>query len=244
MHHGSGNDKHHTGARVTRAGRPREFDADMALDRALDLFWRHGYEGVSVNDIADAVGISKPSLYAAFTDKETLYLRALARYGERQHARHAQLLESEPDARVAIEKLMQGAVDHLAEGEQPGGCMVVTGSTGCANPTVPESVKEALGEALRAGARAIEARLARAKREGQLDADVDVTALALFFYTAITGLSVQARGHRCADALRTVVKTTMRAWPEPAARSTPPVRGSRSAVATAVTRSVRPARRR
>jgi len=200
---------------MTRAGRPREFDVDAALERALELFWRHGYEGVSVNDIAEAIGISKPSLYAAFGDKESLYLRALARYGERQQAHHAQMLESEPDARLAIEKLLLAAVDQLAAGNH--GCMVVTGSTGCANPAVPDSVREALGEALRAGARAIEARLARAQREHQLDADVDVTALAFFFYTAITGLSVQARGHRCTEPLRLVVATTMRAWPQPPA---------------------------
>ena len=90
---------------MTPVGRPREFDADLALDRALELFWRNGYEGASINEIAEAMGVSKPSLYAAFGDKESLYLRALARYGERQRAVHARVLDAEPDARRAVELL-------------------------------------------------------------------------------------------------------------------------------------------
>ena len=200
---------------MTRPGRPREFDVDLALDRALELFWRNGYEGASINDIADAMGVSKPSLYAAFGDKEALYLRALARYGGRQQALHARVLDEEPDARRAIEALMLSVVDVVAAPGSPGGCMVVSGTTGCASPGVPESVKHALYDALRAGARAIEARLARAKREHQLPPDVDVAALAVYFSTVLAGLSVQARGHQCSEVLRQVVSATMRAWPAP-----------------------------
>lgn len=207
---------------MTRTGRPREFDSDLALERALDLFWRHGYEGASVSAIAQAMGVSKSSLYAAFGDKEALYLRALARYGERQQVMHAELLEAEPDARLAIEHLMLSALDQLAAPGQPGGCMVVTGATTCDNPGVPAPVKDALHHALRAGARAIEERLARAQREQQLGADVDIHALALFFHTTIAGLSVQARGHQCAAVLRSVVSTTMQAWPQAPARSKAP----------------------
>ena len=195
-------------------GRPREFDADLALDRALELFWRNGYEGASINEIAQAMGVSKPSLYAAFGDKESLYLRALARYGERQRSVHARVLEAEPEARRAVELLMLSAVEALADPQTPGGCMVVTGTTSCASPGVPESVKHALVEALHGAGRAIEARLARAKREGQLPAATDVTALAVYFNTVLAGLSVQARGKQCAHALRDVVASTMRAWPE------------------------------
>lgn len=205
---------------MTRAGRPRAFDADLALDRALDLFWRHGYEGASVSAIAEAMGVSKSSLYAAFGDKEALYLRALARYGERQQAMQARVLDAEPDARLAVEHLMESALDQLAAPGQPGGCMVVIGTTTCGSPGVPSPVKDALHHALRAGARAIEERLARAQREKQLGPDVDVRALALFFHTAIAGLSVQARGQQCAAVLRSVVSTTMRAWPHAPARRT------------------------
>jgi AcrR family transcriptional regulator len=198
---------------VTRPGRPREFDLDLALDRALELFWRNGYEGSSVNDIAEAMGVSKPSLYAAFGDKEALYLRALARYGDRQQSLHARVLDQEPDARRAIENLMLSVVDQIATPGMPSGCMVVSGAWSCESPGVPASVKEALCNALRAGARALEARLARAQRERQLPPDVDVPALAVYFSTVLAGLSVQARGHQCSEVLRGVVAATMRAWP-------------------------------
>ena len=207
---------------MTPVGRPREFDADLALDRALELFWRNGYEGASINEIAEAMGVSKPSLYAAFGDKESLYLRALARYGDRQRCVHARVLEAEPDARRALEQLMLSAVESLADPNMPGGCMVVTGTTSCASPGVPESVKHAVREALHGGARAIEARLARAQREGQLPLSTDVTALAVYFNTVLAGLSVQARGQQCVHALRDVVASTMRAWPaevEPARKA-------------------------
>ena len=198
---------------MTPGGRPREFDADLALDRALDLFWRNGYEGASINEIAEAMGVSKPSLYAAFGDKESLYLRALARYGERQRSVHARVLEAEPDARRAVELLMLSAVEAVADPGKPGGCMVVTGTTSCESPGVPESVKHALREALHGAGRAIEARLARAKREGQLPSSTDVTALAVYFNTVLAGLSVQAKGQQCAHLLRDIVAPTMRAWP-------------------------------
>jgi len=212
---------------VTPVGRPREFDPDLALDRALEMFWRNGYEGASINEIADAMGVSKPSLYATFGDKERLYLRALARYGERQRTLHARVLEAEPDARRAIESLLLSAVEALADPNKPSGCMVVSGTTSCTSAGVPESVKRAIIEALHGAARAIEARLVRAQREGQLPASTDVTALAVYFNTVLAGLSVQARGKQCAHALRDVVASTMRAWPtdiETARKGTKPRR--------------------
>ena len=222
MHHCFCCDKPHLGFHVTRAGRPREFDVDLALERALELFWRSGYEGASINAIADAMGVSKPSLYAAFGDKETLYLRALARYGDRQQALHAAVLEGEPDARRAIETLMLSAVEMLAAPDMPTGCMVVVGATSCESPSVPDSVKQALCSALRAGGRAIEARLVRAQREQQLPPHVDVTALAVYFSTVLAGLSVQARGHQCSEVLREVVASTLRTWPTPETTSRKP----------------------
>lgn len=199
---------------MTPPGRPREFDVDTALDRALELFWRDGYEGASINEIAEAMGVSKPSLYAAFGDKASLYLRALERYAERHRCEQARVLDAEPDARRAVERLLLAAVDSLASPDLPGGCMVVSGSTSCGSAAVPETVRQALCNALRSGANALEARLSRAQKDGQLSEDVDVSALALYFSTVLAGLSVQARGQQCREVLRSVVASSMRAWPE------------------------------
>ena len=198
---------------MSARGRPREFDLDNAIDRALPLFWRDGYEGASVNEIAEAMGVSKPSLYAAFGDKEALYLRALARYGELQRARHADILDNEPDARKAVEAFLLSVVDAHTDPALPGGCMVVSGTSTCDGGAVPESVKQALCEALKVGGTAIGNRLERARHEGQLAKSVDVTALATYFNTLLAGLSIQAKGQACREVLRGVVGAAMGAWP-------------------------------
>jgi AcrR family transcriptional regulator len=210
---------------MTGRGRPRQFDLDDALDQALSLFWRDGYEGASVNAIAAAVGVNKPSLYAAFGDKEALYLRALARYGEQQRARQAHVLDAEPDARTAVEAFLLSVVGAHADSAQPAGCMVVTGTTTCDGPAVPGSVKRALCRALQSAGGTIEARLARAQREGQLAKTVDIAALATFFSTVMAGLSVQAKGRQSRNVLRGVVAAAMRAWPS---SRTPPRRQPRA----------------
>jgi len=198
---------------MTERGRPRQFDVDDALDRALELFWRGGYSGASVNEIAAAMGVSKPSLYAAFGDKEALYLRALARYGALQWTAHSHILDAEPDARTAVERFLLTMVDAHADPARPGGCMVVNGATTCDSAAVPASVQQALRHALQSVARALEARLLRAKREGQLPRTANVRALATYFNTVLTGLSVQSKGQQRRKVLRGVVVSAMRAWP-------------------------------
>ena len=159
------------------------------------------------------MGVSKPSLYAAFGDKESLYLRALARYGDRQRARHANILDTESDPRKAVEAFLLSVVDAHTDPALPGGCMVVSGTTTCDGSAVPESVKQALCEALKVGGAAIEERLGRAQREGQVARSVDVAALATYFNTVLAGLSVQAKGQACREVLRGVVTSAMEAWP-------------------------------
>ncbi len=202
---------------MSARGRPREFDLDATLDRALALFWRDGYEGASVNEIAEVTGVSKPSLYAAFGDKESLYLRALVRYAERQRTRHAHLLDEEPDGRRAVLAFLLSVVDAHTDPADPGGCMVVSGTTTCDGAAVPASVKQALCNALKVGGMAIEGRLLRAQREGQLAGTVDVAALATYFNTVLAGLGVQAKGQACREVLRGVVASAMTAWPDPQA---------------------------
>ncbi len=202
-----------TAERQTR-GRPREFALSDALDRALPIFWRDGYEGASVSELAEAMGISKPSLYAAFGDKEGLYLQALQRYGEQREAHRRHVLDAQPDARLAIESFLLSVVAAYTDPALPGGCMVVSGTSTCDGAAVPESVKQALCSALQVGASSIESRLERAQREGALAPTVDVAALATYFNTVIAGLGVQAKGGASRTALGEVVHAAMRAWPE------------------------------
>src|SRR5271155_6014416 len=110
-----------------RMGRPRSFDIDSALDRALQVFWRKGYEGASLSDLTKAVGVNRPSLYAAFGDKKALFRKALDRYLTGPAAYTQEALK-EPTARAVIERLLQGAADLNAGPRNPGGCLMVQGA--------------------------------------------------------------------------------------------------------------------
>src|SRR6202451_4421638 len=110
-----------------RMGRPRSFDIDRALDRALLVFWRKGYEGASLSDLTKAVGVNRPSLYAAFGGKEALFRKALDRYLKGPSA-YAQEALKAPTARVVVEKLLLGAADVNTARLNPGGCLMVQGA--------------------------------------------------------------------------------------------------------------------
>src|SRR6202162_4156030 len=107
-----------------RMGRPRSFDTDRALDRALQVFWRKGYEGATLADLTKAVGVNRPSLYAAFGDKEALFRKALDRYLNGPAAYIQEALK-EPTARAVVERLLRGAADLNTAPRNPGGCVTV-----------------------------------------------------------------------------------------------------------------------
>ena len=99
-------------------GRPRSFDFDDALDAAMQVFWRKGYEGASLSDLTQAMGINRPSLYAAFGNKNTLFRKALDRYAEGPAAYVAEALK-QPTARAVTQKLLHGAADLLTDPAHP-----------------------------------------------------------------------------------------------------------------------------
>src|SRR5215470_10428762 len=111
-------------------GRPRSFDLDEALDSALHLFWQKGYEGASLSDLTGAMGINRPSLYAAFGNKESLFRKVLDRYanGPADYVRHAL---DQPTARAVAEALLYGAADRLANSAHPRGCLMVGSALAC-----------------------------------------------------------------------------------------------------------------
>src|SRR5690242_19926669 len=114
----------------TPRGRPRAFDPDKALDRALNVFWRKGYEGASLPDLTRAMGINRPSMYAAFGNKESLFRKAMDRYikGPASYARQAL---DEPTARAVVDRLFEGMLDSMANPRNPRGCLVVQGALAC-----------------------------------------------------------------------------------------------------------------
>ena len=193
------------------AGRPRSFDVDQALDRALQVFWRKGYEGASLSDLTSAMGINRPSLYAAFGDKETLFRKALDRYAEGPASYVREALD-QPTARAVAEKLLRASADLLSNPRNPPGCLNVQGALACGSDA--EGVRRDLASRRAAGEALIRQRLQRAKAEGDLPSQASPADLARYLATIMHGMSVQAAGGATRAELRRIVETALRAWPK------------------------------
>lgn len=191
-------------------GRPRSFDKDAALDAAMKVFWREGYEGASLSDLTEAMGINRPSLYATYGDKEALFRKAVDRYIDGP-ASYAHSALKEPAARAAVTKLMQGAADLTTDARNPHGCLLVQGALACG--TEAEAVRQELNGRRNAGEKLVRLRLKRARKEGDLPHDANPADLARYVVTVIRGLAVQAASGASREELRRVIDTAMRAWP-------------------------------
>jgi len=192
-------------------GRPRSFDVGKAVDRALDVFWRKGYEGASLSDLTRAMRINRPSLYAAFGDKETLFRKALDRYSSGPGAYGTEAL-NEPTAHAAIERLLRCAADSLTDPHHPRGCLMVQGALTCGDEA--ESVRKELITRREQGEAAVRRRLQRAKTEGELPANCNPADLARFFTTVLHGMCVEAASGASRVELHRIVDTSLRAWPK------------------------------
>lgn len=191
-------------------GRPRTFDTDKALDAALLLFWRYGYEGTSLAALTEAMGINVPSLYAAFGNKETLFKKALNRYLQNPASYLPKALE-QPTARRAVEKLFRGAIDMVMNPRHPDGCMLVQGAL-ASGPTAA-SVRKELSLCRAAAEAAVRRRFEHAIAEGDLPANAHAAKLARYILTVLWGLSVQAAGGATRAQLKAVVHLALRSWP-------------------------------
>jgi AcrR family transcriptional regulator len=192
-------------------GRPREFDIDEALDRALRVFWRKGYEGASLLDLTEAMGINRPSLYAAFGSKEALFRRALDRYAEGPSA-HVRAALEEPTARAVAERLLLGTVELLGDPSNPRGCLAVQAALACGEAA--DSIRRELIARRAAGQEALRRRLERAVTEGDLPAGANPGDLARYLATVTQGMAVQAAGGASREELQRVAETALRAWPK------------------------------
>ena len=191
-------------------GRPRAFDADKALDRALLAFWRKGYEGTSLTDLTRAMGINRPSLYAAFGDKEALFRKVLDRY-EEQQAASVEDAHRAPTPRGFVERLLTGAAEWHTDPRTPAGCLMVSGALACGDTA--STIRKELSARRAASEACIRRHLEEARSAGDLPADVDPAGLARYVITVIRGMAVQAAGGATRKELKAVVQTAMRAWP-------------------------------
>ena len=191
-------------------GRPRSFDSDRALDRALAIFWRNGYEGASLPALTNAMGINRPSLYAAFGNKEALFRKAVERY-DRGPAGYTYKAIKKPTAREVVEALLKGIVELLTRPKNPGGCLIVQGALACGKNA--NHVRLDLASRRAAGVAAMRRRFQRAIDEGDLPATADAQGLARFVATVMHGLAVQAASGASRKELLRVRDMVLRMWP-------------------------------
>jgi len=192
-------------------GRPRSFDREAALDRAMLLFWEHGYEATSLSQLTSAMGITPPSLYAAFGDKQALFLAAVDRYIARGGSDTESLMGSAKTAREAVARFLEISAQNLTNPHFPRGCMVVLSAVSCSAEAAPVQHKLA---ACRAGwERALKARIEQGIANGDVPADASASALASFYMAVVQGMSLHAKDGASRKRLQEIAETALLAWP-------------------------------
>ncbi len=195
---------------VKQRGRPLAFNQDEALDKALKVFWSRGYEGASMAELAVALGINKPSIYATFGNKETLFRKALARYAAGPAAFVGEAMK-EPTARLVVEKFLMLAVDFFSDKSTPDGCMIVQGALTCS--TGSALIQQELVAYRKSYEDALAQRFEQAKTQGDLPAHVNTAELAKYLTTIHQGMSVQATSGATKEELLAITKIALSNWP-------------------------------
>jgi len=190
-------------------GRPRIFDTDEALEQALQVFWQKGYEGASLSDLTTAMSINRPSLYAAFGNKEALFRKAIDRYETTRAAYQRDLLNA-PQARDAIEQVLRQTANFLSDKRHPKGCMITQGALACGQEADP--IRRDLIARRCAAEAHIRQRLERAAAEGDFPAGLEPAAFARYLASVLQGMSVLAASGADRKELQQVVDVALRAW--------------------------------
>jgi AcrR family transcriptional regulator len=192
-------------------GRPRTFDPDTALRQALDLFWERGYEGTSLNDLAQAMGIASASIYACFGSKQDLFRKVMALYATTSGEPPRRALREQPTARAAVHAMLRATADEITRPDTPHYCMLVLAApTGAVEN---HAVREFLADRRRDQHTTIKDRLVRGVTDGDLTPPpASLDAIARYYTTVVQGLSVQARDGATRAELEAVITCAMAAW--------------------------------
>ena len=195
--------------KLATRGRPREFDMDVALAAALRVFWTKGYDGASLSDLTEAMEITRPSLYAAFGNKEALFKQALDLY-ENEKLAYVDGALAAPTAKGVARKLLEGAIDTVTGGDCRG-CMGVIASVAC--QSVEETIRTDITKRGESSHRALVVRMEQAIADGDFETQTDAEAITRYLKAVLQGMSVQAQAGANAEELQQIAETTLSAWP-------------------------------
>ena len=187
--------------------RPKEFDRDTALQKAVDVFCEHGYEGTSTDELLRAMDISRQSLYDTFGDKRQLYLQALQQYVADTVGEQIRALNSSSSSLKGVEAALQAFVAKAGSAEAPG-CMGI-GAT-CEFGVSDREVTALISTADKTLQSSLERRINEGKDAGEIGADIDTRAAAQFIKATLTGIKIAARGGAPADTLRNIARMAIR----------------------------------
>jgi AcrR family transcriptional regulator len=202
-------DMNQLGPLVAR-GRPREFCVHEALAKALRVFWSKGYEAASLTDLTEAMGITRPSLYAAFGNKESLFRKALELY-ECEKMSYVGNALAKPTARAVAETMLRGAVEAMTGKDDPHGCLRVIATATCGDEA--QSIREELDKRGQVIRQSIVERFEHARAEGDLPAHIDVEGLTDLLKAMLQGISMQAAAGATRKELERIVDTGLAMWP-------------------------------
>jgi AcrR family transcriptional regulator len=192
-------------------GRPLAFNQEDALDKALNVFWLRGYEGATMTELTEALGINKPSIYAAFGNKEELFRKALAKYLAGPAAFIGEVFK-ESTAHQVAEKFLMQAVDFFSDKSTPNGCMIVQGALTCGAGSA--SIQQELIAYRKSYEHALTQRFVLAITQGDLPAHMNAAALAKYLTTIHQGMSVQATSGATKEELLAIIEIALSNWPE------------------------------
>ena len=191
-------------------GRPRVFDMDEALDKALEIFWKRGYEGASIAELTETLGINKPSLYAAFGNKEELFKKTLSRYVADQIA-FIQEAINQPSAYEVAQSFLTKAVEFFTDTKHPKGCLIVQAALSVSADSL--LVQDLLAKYRYSYEHLLAQRFEKAKKEGDLPTVANAETLAKFLSTLHQGMSVQVTSGASKGELMQIVDLALKSWP-------------------------------
>lgn len=195
---------------MAERGRPRAFDRDLALRRAMEVFWSKGYDNTSMIDLTTAMSINSPSLYAAFGSKEALFREAVQLYGRTESPEIWQAITDAATAKEAIAGFLHTTADAFTQPGKPAGCLVVLGALHASDTNT--GVCEALKDLRAQNVTELRERLDRAVAAGEFPSGLDSASVAAFYVTVQQGMSIQARDGASREMLHAIADGALAAW--------------------------------